>query len=223
MGESVYFRLSDLVNIVYLFSFINSLRLIRNSNIPVYMKGFYWYTTVALLMALLHLSERYLHLIPHDVFRITNLISLLFHFSFLSLFILQFLSARKERFYFKFIFTLFIITLLFFIILDIIHHYVISFATANTGLLIFCIFYYNQLFRLPPTLNLLKEPSFWIITGVFFGMSSTIPVSFMGGYLYHNLPKNIYFSITTIVPFGYGMMHLFFIKAFLCPVQICKE
>ena len=223
MGESVYFRLSDLVNIVYLVSFIYSIIILKNNNIPKYIKGFYWYTIVTINIALVHISEKYFNLIPKDFFRILNLVSLIYHYTFLSLFISQFLILKKQRKYFKVLFIIFIIMLIAFIFTDIINHSVISFAIANLGLIMFCIFYYNQLFKNIPILNLLKEPSFWIITGIFFGMSITIPISLMGGYLYHNLSKNIYYSIATIMPFGYGMMHLFFIKAFLCSVQIHKE
>lgn len=219
MGETFYFRLSDLVNIIYLFSFVTSLRLVRNNSIPVYMKGFYWYTTLNICIAVLRGLERHFHLIPQELFRITILLSLLFHFAFLSLFISQFYSTKKEKDYFKILFWLFIVSVIIFIIIDIIYHYVIAFGITNTGLFIFCIYYYYQLFRNPPTLNLLRESSFWIITGILFGMSTTIPIFFMGGYLYHNLPRNIFYSIATIAPFGYGIMHLFFIKAFLCSVR----
>ena len=223
MGESVYFSLSDFVIIIFLISFIHSFRLIKNNKIPRYMNGFYWYPAVAVIIGVLHLLQRYYTLIPKELYRITNLISLLIHFTFLSLFILQFISLKFFRKYYKLIFFLFLISLIVFIINDIINHSFISFAIANSGLLIFCIYYYEQLFRDSPTLNLLKEPSFWIITGIFFGMSTTIPIFFLAGYLYKNLPNNIFYSIATIAPFGYGMMHLFFIKAFLCKVQIHRE
>ena len=183
------------------------------------MKGFYWYTILNICISVLRSLERYLHLIPQELFRIIILLSLFFHFAFLSLFIFQFYSIKKEKNYFKILFWFFIVALIIFIITDIVYRYVISFGIANTGLFIFCIYYYYQLFRKPPILNLLKEPSFWIITGILFGMSTTIPIFLMGGYLYHNLPRNIFYSIATIAPFGYGIMHLFFIKAFLCSVH----
>ena len=183
------------------------------------MRGFYWYPAIALAMAILHIIEKYFHLTHKELYRITNLISLLFHFIFLTSFIFRFYSTKKEKGYFKVLFWLFIMILIIFIIIDIIYHSVIAFGIANTGLFIFCIYYYYQLFRNPPTLNLLREPSFWIITGILFGMSTTIPIFFMGGYLYHNLPRSIFYSIATIAPFGYGIMHLFFIKAFLCSVR----
>ena len=223
MGEFLYNRLSDLANIVYLFSFFKSLSLIRNQTVPDYMKGFYWYTGIAIFITIMHISEKYFQIIPKDFFRITNLVSLHFHFTFLSLFISRFFTTKQEKNIFKLFFWLVNITIFIFIFIDVIYDFSISFAISNTGLFILCIYYYYLLFRTPPTLNLLKEPSFWIITGILFGMGTTIPILYLAGYLYHNLPKNIFFSIATIVPFGYGIMHLFFIKAFICSVQNHRE
>lgn len=183
------------------------------------MKGFFLYPVINMITTILQISTRYFHLFPTELFRTINLISLLFHFTFLSLFIYQFFKTKNERKYYQLLFLFFIILLTIFIIKDIYTHYVISFGIANTGLFVFCILYYNLLLRNTPNLYLFKEPSFWVITGILFGMSTTIPISFMGGYLYHNLPRNIFFSIASILPLGYGIMHVFFIKAILCSVQ----
>jgi hypothetical protein len=109
--------------------------------------------------------------------------------------------------------------LIFFIVTDIFSNNIISSVVAHSGLLIFCFYYYYQLFKNIPTINLLKEPSFWIISGICFGMSAHIPFSTFGYYLYHNLSRQIYLSLAIIGVLSYGIMHLFFIKGFLCIIR----
>lgn len=219
MEETIYYKLILIKDLTYLLSFLFSLGLIGNKNIPNYMKGFYWYTSVGLFIITLQFFSHYLHIIPKEIYRVINLLSLLFHYTFLGFFILRSLSDSKDIKQLKIIFWLFIPLIIYFIIIDINNYVVFAFAITNFGLLIFCIIYYYQLFKNTPTLNLLTEPSFWIITGIFFGMSTTIPISIIGGHLLHNIPRNIFLSISLLVPFGYSVMHLFFIKAILCSVR----
>lgn len=91
-----------------------------------------------------------------------------------------------------------------------------AFAISNLGLVLFCSFYYFQLFESMPTLDLLKEPSFWILNGIFFCMCATIPVLAIKYYFVDKLSASVYSTIEVIIPFFYGIMHLFFIKAYLC-------
>lgn len=93
------------------------------------------------------------------------------------------------------------------------------FGVTNFGLIIFCIVYYHQLFNNLPTLNLLLEPSFWIITGVFFCMSIQIPVLLTIDYLRYKILINNYYLLHSLISFCYTIMHLFFIKAYLCATR----
>ena len=219
MDESIYIFFVILKDIIYFTTFLFSLRLITNNNIPNYMRGFYWYPTVAIIMLVIYIFEYYLHIIQKNLYQNINLLSLLFHYSFLGLFILKVMSKRKKIEIINIFFWLFLPIITFFIITDIFYHTFLSFAVANFGLMILCISYYYQLFKTTPSLNLLKDPSFWIITGILFGMSTTIPVSIIGGYLFHNIPRDIFLSVAVIMPLGYGVMHLFFLKAILCSIR----
>ena len=216
MDEDIYSKLRLIKEVKYLLSFLISLKLIGNKNIPNYMRGFYWYTSVAIAVSTLYISSNYLHIIPSKTYRIINLLSAVFHFTFLSLFIIRVVTNSKENKYLKILLYFFIPLIIYFIIKDIKNNTVFSFVIANFGLLIFCISYYYELFRNSPTINLLKEPAFWIITGIFFGMSLIIPLTLIGGYLVNTIPRNIFLSLTLITLLGYGSMNIFFIKGILC-------
>ena len=84
-------------------------------------------------------------------------------------------------------------------------------------ILSFCFIYFYQLFRLPPKLDLLNVPSFWITIGCLFYFSCTVPLFFMDSVLdwfpqYHNL-----YSINFL---AYTILFILISKAFLCnPTQ----
>ena len=83
------------------------------------------------------------------------------------------------------------------------------------SLLIPCIFYYIEIFRLKPTLNLLEEPSFWVVTGVSFFMITTFPFSLAVDYL-HGISENLARSFFTLFYIFYTLLFLMIIKGHLC-------
>ncbi len=78
-----------------------------------------------------------------------------------------------------------------------------------------CIYYFFELFRQPKYVNLLKEPSFWICSGLLFFFCCTFPLIGLTNYLYR-ISKAIsrnFGSILTIVNF---LLYSLFTIAFLC-------
>ncbi|MEP7166059.1 MAG: hypothetical protein ABI741_15255 [Ferruginibacter sp.] len=205
---------------VALLSFIISLRLVNNKNIPGYMKGFYWYSTIALVVAIpLFLTDNFFR--PYRGYsRILNNLSLIFHYSFLSIFIIRVIVKKHNIKYLSFLFVFFLLLLIFVLVNNNLTKQLnLAFSVSNLGLTFFCIIYYYQLFNNIPTLDLRKEPSFWIITGIFFCMSAHIPITAMGDLLNHKIPLAVYSTLRTILTFCYVVMHLFFIKAYLCAIH----
>lgn len=203
--------------IVYAITFIYSLNIRKNRVIPSYMKGFYWYPTMGILIGVVWILSN-VNLISLDVFKNVNLISLIFHFSFLSLFIFRVINNKILIRKLKFLFWLFELLIIGSIIIDHNGKTGISYILTNLGLSIFSIFYYYNLFQNIPKDNLLNEPSFWIITGIFFGVSVNIPILAFSLYLY-NVSKQIYFTLSWIAPFGYIVMYIFFIKGIKCSLH----
>lgn len=203
-------------------SFIISLKLIKNKNIPRYMNGFYWYSVVGFLFALPVFFEEYFFKSLKCSTYITNF-SLLFHYSFLGSFILKVMPIKKDKSLLKFLYFLIFCFILFFICTkdnSLRNHK--AYALTNFSLIIFCTIYYFQLFKNIPTLNLLTEPSFWIISGVFFCMSISIPTTGIMDYLKYNATLMFHRNINALTMLSYFIMHLFFIKAYLCAINPLK-
>jgi len=200
-----------------------SVRLIGNEHIPKYMKHFYWYSFVAAFVSTLSLLEKRFLFVDKLTWGYISNSLLLFHFIFLSSFIHGFLKNAKMLKVMRVLFFSFVFLILFFLFTnDLSIQISTAFATTNFGLVVFCCFYYFQLFDAMPTLNLLKEPSFWVINGIFFCMCATIPILAIRYYLIDRMHASVYSTIEVVIPFVYGVMHLFFIKAYICSVSQCK-
>jgi len=118
-------------------------------------------------------------------------------------------------------FAVFLVLLFFLLsVYDIKQDNTLAFGITNFGLMVFSLLYYFSLLNnTTPIINLLKEPSFWIITGVFFSMSLHIPVLFSMGYLHDKISLANFRFLMSASMVCYGIMHLFFIKAYLCAIH----
>ena len=97
---------------IMILSLIVSLKLVNNKNIPKYMVGFFLYPLVAVIV---FSTSFFATLISKSFYQnvlILNNLSLIFHFSFLSFFIIRAMSEGKNNNYFNLIFGIFI-TLIF--------------------------------------------------------------------------------------------------------------
>lgn len=223
MGRTLNLIMFDSQLVVSLLSFIFSLRLIKNKYTPVYMRSFFIYPAVGLLIIIplfltTHFFKSYK---PYS--SVINNLSTIFHYCFLGAFIIRVMPNRSNNNVIKLIFATFL--LLIFIVLfkeDITKPNSFAFATANLGLTIFCIIYYFKLFNNLPILDLKNEPSFWVITGVFFCMSTHIPLITAYDYLINKISLYSIRIINLVAIFCYVVMHLFFIKACLCSVRLQK-
>ncbi len=206
-----------------LLSFFVSLCLVNRGNIPSYMKGFYWYPLVGVISifpAFITINFSYGF---DELATAVHKISILFHFSFLGVFIIKALPGKKNTKSLNFLFAAFLSFLLLFLLTeDINEEHGHIFAFANFGLIIYCLIYYYHLFNRAPTFNLLVEPSFWIITGVFFTMSVHIPILLTIDYLHRKISIGNYRLLFCVTMLCYSVMHLFFIKAFLCSIRTQK-
>lgn len=82
-------------------------------------------------------------------------------------------------------------------------------------LLIPCFVYFLELFRKPLIVNLRQEPSFWIVSGLSFFVTCTLPYSLLENYL----RKNYLYLMTTLYSvfyIFYILLVLMIIKAYTC-------
>lgn len=224
MNESYFNVFKVSIFLIYILSFLFSLKVFRSKNSPRYMKSFFLYPLIGAIISFVYLPIVFIQSRTNlDFFNRVNLISLLFHFPFLGLFILRIIKSKHAGIMRITLWSIFVIL----VIISIADFYQdtssLSFCLANFTLIIFCLFYYYQLFQDIPTENLTRNPSFWIITGIFIGMGLSFPIIIFWDYLEINLnrsAKRVYQAFTNL---PYIAMHLFFIKANLCSIQTLKK
>ena len=84
-------------------------------------------------------------------------------------------------------------------------------------LLIPCVIYFVEIFR-STNINLIKEPSFWIITGLSFFMLSTLPVSFLFYYIVDN--HELTYVLSSIFNLFYILLFIMITRGHLCKKEI---
>jgi hypothetical protein len=95
-------------------------------------------------------------------------------------------------------------------------------ALSNICKTIFCIFFYNKLFKNTPHQNILLEPSFWIVTGLIFYSCLSLPFYALNSYIRQQFVPVISYNIFSISNMLIIIMHLFFLKAYLCTTRLLK-
>jgi len=88
--------------------------------------------------------------------------------------------------------------------------------TVESIILIFpCSWYFIELFKKVPVVDLKNEPSFWISTGVFFLMACTLPYSLLENHIRKNYPNSLVTSYSIFHVF-YILLFLMIFRAYLC-------
>ena len=82
-------------------------------------------------------------------------------------------------------------------------------------LLLPCFFYFYELFKKPPILNLRQEPSFWIASGLSFFVTCTLPYSLLENYLRQNY-LYLMTALYSVFYIFYILLFLMIIKAYTC-------
>ncbi len=222
MKISFYTAMEWFQSICMILSLLFSLRLINNKRVVKNMKYFYWYSIVGALIVLLNIVNYQIGLFSHIVMGTVRNYSVLFHFGFLSFFILSLLSPPlKKRVFLTIVLPFFLISLIALIAYSNEKQNSTAYALSNLGLVTLCINYFLYLFNNPSKGSLLNEPPFWIVSGIFLCMSAIIPINSLHEFLWNEnfvLPEERKL-LSSIRYFAFGCMHLFFVKAYLCSIH----
>lgn len=85
-----------------------------------------------------------------------------------------------------------------------------------------CIFYFYELFQLPYSIDLIREPSFWICSGLLFFYCCSFPI--VGSVnLLLSLPRFILDNIDTIINIINVSLYSLLTIALLCRIRIRKS
>ncbi len=218
MQKITFYILYDLSVLTVFITLYYSFKIIKNKSVPNYMKGFYWYPIVSLIVMIPHFgATHFLVFIPFTI--VLNNLSLLFHFSFLSFFVFRAVGNKKHHLAQTTVFLFFLLLLIYFIFSELLKQGNPAFSISCLGLTIFCVYYYYELFRKPPILNLRKEAAFWIVTGIFFSMSFETPILAAISYLEKRISYFYFMVFIELTIVCQITMYLFFIKALKCIIQ----
>lgn len=98
----------------------------------------------------------------------------------------------------------------------------VTYATGCLLIVIYSIFYFYELFNLPEFIDLLREPSFWIISGLLFYYTCTYPVMGMMNHL-SRIPRLSYSTLEFLFTWTNVLLYLIFTIAFICRIRIPKS
>ena len=101
MGKLIADIIFGLQGVIVLLSLIFSLRLIRKKNRYDYMRSFFWYPTVGFIVMTLIFLAIFIFPEYKKMAAIIANLSLLFHYTFLSLFIIKVLPGKKNHIYIR--------------------------------------------------------------------------------------------------------------------------
>lgn len=97
----------------------------------------------------------------------------------------------------------------------------ITYSVGCLLIVIFCIYYFFELFRLPNSINLKKEPSFWVCSGLLFYYCCSLPL-FGAINFFSQIPKFLLDNMQIIVNIMNILLYTSFTIAFLCRLRIPK-
>ena len=96
----------------------------------------------------------------------------------------------------------------------------IVYTVESIILLFLCSFYFIDLFKKLPVVNLKNEPGFWVSTGLMFFMACTLPYSLLQNKIMKNYPYSFFSTSYSIFDVFYVLLFLMIIRAYLCkPVK----
>lgn len=81
-----------------------------------------------------------------------------------------------------------------------------------------CIYYFFEVFRSTHSVNLVKEPAFWLCTGLLFFYCCTLPLFGLWNHL-HGLPKILIKNLRGIQTVLNILLYSLFSIAFLCRIK----
>jgi len=82
-----------------------------------------------------------------------------------------------------------------------------------------CVYYFLELFQLPKSINLLREPAFWICSGLLFFYSCSFPLFGLTNYLYR-ASGIILRNLSSVLIIMNILLYALFTIAFLCRLRL---
>ena len=97
-----------------------------------------------------------------------------------------------------------------------------TWSVGSFLIIIFCVYFFYELFTRPYFINLRREPGFWIVTGLLFFNACALPFSGLANYIYQFSPVLIR-SFYWMLSFLNVLLYLLFTIAFLCRINFQRS
>ena len=95
----------------------------------------------------------------------------------------------------------------------------VSYSLGSLFVVALSVYYFFELFKLPNSMNLAKEPPFWLCSGLLFFYCCSFPFFGLINFM-RNMPLVILQNLGSILTFLNILLHLSFTIAFLCRIRI---
>jgi hypothetical protein len=206
--------------VVVFISFILATAMRKNKAVPGYLKNFYLLPLLHLLLSIrsiLFMLDLYTNPKPYGMIidKIICVTDLLFWMFFFGALFKNSLSIR----YIKIVCLISGLLVTLYLVNNFKSHDYDLIGFTNIVKCAFCSMYFFSIFSGIPILNLKKEPRFWIISGLLFCATVSTPFFLSIGYFRHNSGLYTTGSVLAIANISIIIMHLFFIKGYLCIIQ----
>ena len=202
--------------VIIFLSFYFAFAVRGNHTIPANLRNFYLLPLFLLIFSLQTLALNFCTIYPKLYVAAFEKGVVIFEFVFWTYFFINTSLKRVKK-------TILSIFILFIFLLLLINSQeskaYVALGISNIAKLIFCLLYFYQLFTSPPNLNIKREPVFWIVCGLFFNSAITVPIYLSIGFLFKNNYKSVIGILFPLTNITIIIMHLLFIKGFLCIKQ----
>jgi hypothetical protein len=198
--------------------FLASLTLFLQKGVPRYLRSFPFCLLVMVTIELIgwRTKNRLSILWLYNLFIVVNsdyYLFLLWHF-------IKNSKARRAIWHSGWIYTVMALFNFFFIQVNALN--TITFALGFLIIVVFCIYYFLELFQLPSSINLVRERAFWITSALLFFHCCSFMLFSLSNLLSKTPPairKNVHYLLDMILI----MFYLLFTIAFLCRIGLKKN
>ncbi|MDE3236621.1 MAG: hypothetical protein KGO81_11750 [Bacteroidota bacterium] len=189
-------------------------------NKKLYTKVFPGFLFISLLVEIISVYRNWKHLNTIFIYNIFTVIE----FSFYLWLIFEIINKKRAKKIIGFAIGFYFITaaINIFFIQGLHHFHTLTYSLGCLLIVAACIYYFYELFERPHFINLLKEPPFWICTGLMFFYTCSFPIYGLSNLLL-SLPKIFIKNIGTFIILLNVFLYTMFTIAFLCKIKVRKS
>lgn len=207
--------------------FLISLSVFARKPVPLYLKIFpiYFFLLMIEDLAIEYTTTRGIH--NNIIFNTAGIAEFLFYYFVIRSVIVN-EKVKKRIFYSSIVYSVFAVINLFFIQRNDLFN-PINFTIGTVITVLFCIYYFFELFQKTETQSLTKLTSFWIVSGILFNVVLIFPIfaliSFMESLskANHKTSLIIFNNIDAIFTIIGILTYILYSIGFLCRIRISKS